>query len=161
MVNLRDLIDYFTNLADHDDTEGNRVAGRIEGLHGFTVDTVDAEAGKKYQGLKREQLPVLGLLLPSAQSNSENVDAVTERNFLVLVLLDKCDPQRKKDAVQTCIETQPIIEAIKRQMIDDKAEGCHMLDRLDIASFTTMPETSVYSSLAGWSLGMSFDTVGL
>ena len=143
MVNLKDLINYFQDLA---------------AIHGFVVDTVDADAGKKYQSLTKDDLPVLGMLLPSAVSTSDDVDDVTERTTVVLVLLDKFDPQRK-DAVRVCVDTQPLIEAIKYTMINDKAAGCHLLNRLDLRSFSTMPETGVYGNLAGWSLGFSFETV--
>ncbi len=161
MVNLKELIEYCRNLADHPDPSrdvNNIIDGRIPGIRHFMVDTVDSEVGKKYQGLPKDKLPVLGLILPTAISTSSDVDDVTERNTVVLVLLDKFDPQRK-DAVQTCVETQHLIEAIKAIMVYDKAQGCHLLDRLDVASFSTMPETGVYSTLAGWSLGFNFETV--
>lgn len=161
MVNLKELIEYCRNLADHPDPHGdvnNIIDGRVPGIHSFMVDTVDADVGKKYQGLEKNKLPVLGLILPTAISTSDDLDSITERNTVVLVLLDKFDPQRK-DAVLTCVETQPLIEAIKATMASDKAAGCHLLDRLDIASFSTMPETGVYGTLAGWSLGFNFETV--
>ena len=159
MVNLKDLRNYFQNLAASK-SRHHLEDGRIKGIHGFVVDTVDADAGKKYQALTKDDLPVLGLLLPSAVSTSDDVDDVTERTTVVLVLLDKFDPQRHgRDAAQVCEDTQPLIEAIKRTMINDKAAGCHLLNRLDLRSFSTMPETGVYGNLAGWSLGFSFETV--
>lgn len=158
MVNLRELIHYFQTLAERPSLH-HLDDGRIRGLHGFVVDTVDAEVGKKYQALRPDDLPVLSMLLPSAVSTSDDVDALTERNTVVIVVLDKFDPQRKRDAVKVCIDTQPIIEAIKAAMVNDKAAGCHILDRLDLRSFSTMPETGVYGTLAGWSLGFSFETI--
>lgn len=161
MVNLKELIEYCRNLADHPSPCGDAnsiIDGRIPGIHSFTVDTVDAEVGKKYQGLEKDKLPVLGLILPTAISTSEDLDSITERNTVVLFVVDKFDPQRK-DAVQTCVETQPLIEAIKATMASDKAAGCHLLDRLDLASLSTMPETGLYGTLAGWSLGFNFETV--
>ena len=163
MVNLKELIDYFRKMADHPRRPrevNNIIEGRVPGIRGFVVDTVDADAGKKYQGLTRNQLPVLGMLLPTALSTSDDVDDITERTTVVIVLLDKFDPQRHgRTAVRVCIDTQPIIEAIKMAMINDKAAGCHLLNRLDLRSFSTMPETGVYGNLAGWSLGFSFETV--
>ncbi len=161
MVNLKELIEYCRNLADHPNPmrdENNIIEGRVPGLHSFRVDTVDTESGKKYQGLKKEQLPVLSLLLPTAFGTSNDVDSITENNTVVLIVLDKFDPQRK-DAVHVCVDTQPLIEAIKATMVFDKAGGCHLLDKLNLASFSTMPETGVYGTLAGWSLGFNFETV--
>ena len=163
MVNLKELIEYFRGLCDHPASRWNSetmVEGRVPGIRGFVVDTVSEESGKKYQGLSKGQCPVLSLLLPTAQSVSTSADAVVERNTVVIVLLDKYDPQRK-DAVETCVETQPLIEAVKRCMVEDKADGCKVLGNLNVASFSTMPETGVYGTLAGWSLGFTFDTFGL
>ena len=159
MVNLPQLLDYFRQIPCHAVLRQLREDVGPEIRH-FEVDTVDADVGKKFQGLTRDNLPVLGLILPTAVSTSDDVDAVTERTTVVITVLDKFDPQRHgRDAVRVCIDTQPLIEAIKTAMINDKAAGCTLMSRLDLRSLSTMPETAVYGTLAGWSLGFSFETV--
>jgi len=162
MVNLKALIEYFQGLCWHPSAPFKKVAdvpGRIRGIKGFVVDTITPESGKKYQGLEKWQLPVLSLLLPTAQSDGSDADSMVERNTVVIILLDKFDPQRK-DAVAVCVETQPLIEAVKALMLEDVADGCQLLDGLNLNSFSTMPETGIYGNLAGWSVGFTFDTVG-
>lgn len=159
MVSLERLIQYFHAMPCHPilrdlDEREHKAIRHVE------TDTVDAEVGKKYQGLPKDKLPVLSVILPTAVSTSDDVDALTERNTVVIAILDKFDPQHHgRTAVKVCIDTQPIIEAIKMAMINDKAAGCKMLDRLDLRSLSTMPETGVYGTLAGWSLGFSFETI--
>lgn len=159
MVSLERLIQYFHAMPCHPllrdlDEREHKAIRHVE------TDTVDAEVGKKYQGLPKDKLPVLSVILPTAVSTSDDVDALTERNTVVIAILDKFDPQHHgRTAVKVCIDTQPIIEAIKMAMINDKAAGCKLLDRLDLRSLSTMPETGVYGTLAGWSLGFSFETI--
>ena len=100
MVNLEQLIRYFSRMADRPSIH-RLDDGRIKGLRSFEVDPVDADVGKKYQALPPDKLPVLGLILPTAVSTSDDVDDLTERNTVVIFVLDKFDPQRHgRSAVQ-------------------------------------------------------------
>lgn len=119
--------------------------------------TIDEEMGKDIQSLSNEDCPVLLVIVPTATGNSPSVDNIQEDNLCVIFLMDKYDPQRKK-SYEVLEETQPIIEQIKCVLIDDKASGCKVVEKLDLNSLSTLPETGFYRNFAGWSLAFSFKT---
>lgn len=146
MVNLQLYEDYW-----------NGIRERVPAIASVIMVTLDAEMGKHIQGLKPEDLPALFVVIPNSQGKSHDPDNILEQNLCVVFVMDKADPQRKK-AYQVQKETQPIIEQIKKAMIDDKATGCLLMDKLDLSSLSTIPESGFYNVFAGWSLGFNFDT---
>lgn len=135
----------------------NRISERIPEIKKVVPATFEPEMSSYVQGLKPEELPVLFFIIPNAQGKSKDVDNISEANLCVVLIMDKTDPQRKK-AYQVQKETQPIAEKIKKQIINDKAAGCHLLKDLDLSSLSTIPEAGFYTTFAGWSIGFQFDT---
>lgn len=135
----------------------NGIGERIPEIKKIVPATFEPEMSNFVQGLKPEDLPVLFFIIPNAQGKSKDLDSISESNLCVVLIMDKTDPQRKK-AYQAQKETQPIVEKIKRQMIEDKAAGCHLFKDLDLSSLSTIPESGFYSVFAGWSIGFQFDT---
>lgn len=146
MVNLQQYEAYWAGIQQ-----------RMPAIASVQMVTLDAEMGKQIQGLAKDQLPALFVIIPNSQGKSRDVDNIREQNLCVVFVMDKSDPQRRK-AYQVQKELQPVIEELKTLMIDDKATGCLMLQDLDLTSLSTIPESGLYSVFAGWSLGFNFDT---
>lgn len=146
MINLSEYLDYWAQMPE-----------RINGLRSVMAVTVDQEMGTVIQGLKSETCPILFVIIPSSRSDARDVDGYMEENQAVVFVMDRYDAQRG-GAVRALIDTQPVMEDIKRTLLDDVAAGCPVLGRLNVGSLSTIPETGFFRSFGGWSLGFSFYT---
>lgn len=146
MIKLSDYLGYW-----------ERMPGRISGLRSVMAVTVDQEMGNLIQGLKSDACPILFVIIPSARASTADTDGYMEENQAVVFVMDRYDAQRG-GAVRALIDTQPVMEAVKRVLLDDVAAGCPVLVRLNVGSMSTLPETGFYRSFGGWSLGFSFYT---
>lgn len=133
------------------------VQKRIPGIKKLLPVTIDEEMSKTIQGISKDDCPVLFTLIPSATGNSTSADNIQENNLCVVFLMDKYDPQRK-GAYQTIEEIQPVMEQIKRILIEDSATDCPVIGKIDLTSLSTLPESGFYRTFAGWSLAFSFKT---
>lgn len=134
------------------------VQKRIPGIKKILPVTIDEEMSKTIQGISKDDCPVLFTLIPSATGNSTSADNIQENNLCVVFLMDKYDPQRK-GAYQTIEEIQPVMEQIKRILIEDSATDCPVISKIDLTSLSTLPESGFYRTFAGWSLAFSFKTI--
>ena len=134
------------------------VQKRIPGIKKILPVTIDEEMSKTIQGISKDDCPVLFILIPSATGNSTSADNIQENNLCVVFLMDKYDPQRK-GAYQTIEEVQPVMEQIKRILIEDSATDCPVISKIDLTSLSTLPESGFYRTFAGWSLAFSFKTI--
>lgn len=128
-----------------------RVADRVEGVTGVLPVTVDKAMGDKIKALPKDSVTIF--VLPPGAEGSGDVDSFAEKNMCVVFLMAKYDPQRKT-AFELLEETQPLIEKVKRVLLDDQAAGCPVM-RVDVSSLDTFPETELYSTFAGWSIGFN------
>lgn len=133
------------------------VQKRIPGIKKILPVTIDEEMSKTIQGISKDDCPVLFILIPSATGNSTSADNIQENNLCVVFLMDKYDPQRK-GAYQTIEEVQPVMEQIKRILIEDSTTDCPVIGKIDLTSLSTLPESGFYRTFAGWSLAFSFKT---
>lgn len=127
----------------------------IKTVLGFTADE---EMGKKIQALQKKELPALVWVVPSMTGmDAPNIDNIREPNACTIFLMDKYDPQRG-GSMQVLIELQPLMERLKGMLIDDSADGCDALHGLELPSITILPETAIYKTFAGWSVGFTVKT---
>lgn len=139
MINLKEYRRYM-----------ERIPGRIPALTGMLPVTIDDDMAKKILDLPKDSI-TLFMLPPAAESIGKNADNYTESNECVIFVMVKYDPQRS-DAISALELTQPVVDSIKNMMIADMSMGCGLI-RLDVGSFTTLPETRFFAGYAGWSLG--------
>lgn len=128
------------------------VARRVDGVTGVLPITLDEQMGKKIQSLPADSV-TLFVLPPLAESDGKNLDAVKEVNKCVVFLMAKYDPQRRS-SFDVLEQTQPMIDSVKRMLLDDRRDGCRLM-RVDAGSIDTAPETELYGRFAGWSIAFT------
>ena len=144
MVNLTDYENYWQSIRQ-----------RISGIHSLFFVTVDQDMSHVVASMHHDDTPALFVVIPSARTQGRNVDAMGEVNIAVAFLMQKYDPQRE-ECFQAVKLIQPIIQQVKRTILDDATTGCPVLGQLDLESITTLPETDLYGMMAGWSIAFSF-----
>ena len=144
MVNLTDYESYWQG-----------IVRRIPGICSLFFVTVDQDMSRQVSSLEPSQLPALFVVVPSARTQGRNVDTMGEVNIAVAFLMQKYDPQRE-GCFAAIKQIQPLIQQVKRTLLDDAATGCPVLGQVDLESITTLPETDLYGMMAGWSIGLSF-----
>lgn len=128
-----------------------RIAAAVNLISGSMPVTVDDEMGKRLSRITTDETTLF--YLPPAGQGAGNADNFTEGNICVIFIMKKYDPQRSS-AFEVLEQTQPIIEAVKRLMLDDLATGCPLM-RFEVSTLNTAPETEFYRGYAGWSLGFT------
>lgn len=128
---------------------------RVPGIHSVKVVNVDQDMSDCLKAIKRDELPALFLVVPSAQETGTEPDNVEEDNLCLIFLMDRMDVQRR-GPVQVLEETQPLIEKVKEAMRGDRARGCHIMRNL--GKMTTTPETGFYTNYSGWSVSFKLGT---
>ena len=129
-----------------------RVAARVKAITGVLPVTVDEQMGKRIQSLPVDSV-TLFVLPPVAESSARSADSFRETNRCVIFVMAKYDPQRVT-SFSLLEKTQPVIESVKRIMLDDQSAGCAALS-IDGSSIDTAPETELYGRFAGWSVGFN------
>lgn len=125
------------------------MAAGIEGISDVLPVTVDDQMGRKIQSLLLNSC-TLFVMPPLAESKARTADDYREKCNCVVFVMAKYDPQRI-DSFSLLEQTQPIIEEIKRRLLNDLTSGCSPM-RLDVSSIETAPETELYGRFAGWSI---------
>jgi hypothetical protein len=144
MVNLNELETYWQDMKT-----------KVPALKRVDFVTEEGDMKDFISDIKATEQPFLVVIIPSAKSVGVP-DAVKENN-LNLVYLFKKEDTGKKNTFALQKELQPIMEAIKTQMIEDM-EGCGLMRNLDISSMQTDPEKRIISIATGWSLSFEFET---
>lgn len=145
MINLTQYENYFTGLVE-----------KVPGVKMLKFVTSESEMTDWLADVKTDQQPFLMILIPSAKSTGSSQDDVEEYNMGLIYLLKKTDKGQadgKPFPIQKAL--QPILEGIKRQMLEDKGQ-CSVMYGLDVDSFHTDPENTLSSRTAGWSLSFTF-----
>lgn len=127
------------------------LARRIEGITDVLPVTVDKSMGDKIKGIPKGSTSLF--ILPPGAESAGSIDSFREKNMCVVFLMAKYDPQRKT-AFELLEETQPLIEKVKAVMLADQAAGCPLMC-IDASGIDTMPETELYGTFAGWSIGFN------
>jgi hypothetical protein len=143
MVNLSTLETYW-----------NSMITRIPTIKKAFFVTEESDMKDFIADIRQSEQPFLLVVIPSAKSNGQQ-DAVIENNLNLIYVLSKED-SFNKNTFQLQKELQPVMEAIKTQMIED-IEGCGIMRRLDISSMQTDPEKKLLSKATGWSLSFEFE----
>lgn len=108
------------------------------------------------KGIRRDDLPVLFVVVPSARDSDDcEPDRIEEVNDCLVFLMDRTDPQRRT-ALQVLERLQPLTEHLKAQLRADAATPCHWLNGL--RDMATVPETGFYTDYAGWSVSFRIDS---
>lgn len=146
MVNLTDFKNYWNGMPEKVTT--------LKSVH-FVTD--EGEIQGLLNDLTRREQPFAIVVIPSAKSAGSTQDNFQEENDTLLYVLEKEDAGNKS-TFEVQVDTQPVMEAIKTQMIADKTE-CGIMRNLDLGSFQTDPEKKKFSVCTGWSLSFSFGDV--
>lgn len=128
---------------------------RLPGIKTLDFINNDKDMGKSIQDLKKEQMPILFVAVPSGDGFGD-VDNDQEKNIGLLFFMSKYDTQGKSKAYDIQKELQPIFEALKDLMKNDSMNDCSIMANLEIDSMHTDPEYQLYSSFSGWSLSFVF-----
>lgn len=143
MIDLKDYREYWEGVAD-----------RIPVITACMGVTVDEDMGHRLQDIPMDTA-TLFWIVPNAQARKgAGVDDYQEDNTCVIFVMTKYDRQRCR-AVQALESVQPVIECIKRLLMEDMGSGCPTLAGLDVGTLSTIPETGFYNDFAGWSLGFT------
>lgn len=145
MVNLNEYKGYFDFLVES-----------TVGVNAMFPITFDVDINKYVQSLGPDSLPVLFVVMPTAESTSDNPDNIRESNYGLILLLDKLDIQRKS-TFEIQSELQPVFEAIKTK-IRSEYGNCGILGKIDLSSMTSVPESGLFAVMSGWSLGFRFES---
>lgn len=143
MISLVDFNTYFQGMANVD-TGVKR------------VDVVPGEDNIKdiLSDISNDDMPFLIAVIPSGKSNGSEQNNVVEVNYSLFYVLIKTDAVSKTD-MEIMLETQPVVEAVKQQMMDDK-ELCGVMRDLDVGSFHMDPEWRFLGKCTGWSVSFEF-----
>lgn len=128
---------------------------RLPGIKTLDFINNDKDMGKSIQDLKKEQMPILFVAVPSGDGFGD-VDNDQEKNIGLLFFMSKYDAQGKTKAYDIQKELQPIFEALKDLMKNDSMNDCSIMANLEIDSMHTDPEYKLYSDFSGWSLSFVF-----
>jgi hypothetical protein len=142
MVNLTALETYW-----------NSIITRVPTIKKAFFVTEEGDMKDFIADIRQQEQPFLLVVIPSAKSVG-TADAVLENNMNLIYVLSKED-SFNKNTFELQKELQPVMEAIKAQMIED-IEGCGLMRRLDISSMQTDPEKRLMSKATGWSLSFEF-----
>lgn len=133
----------------------NTIKERLPGIKTLDFINNDKDMGKSIQDLKKEQMPILFVAVPSGDGFGD-VDNDQEKNIGLLFFMSKYDAQGKSKAYDIQKELQPIFEALKDLMKNDSMNDCSIMANLEIESMHTDPEYKLYSDFSGWSLSFVF-----
>ena len=131
------------------------VMRRVPGIHSVRVVNVDQDMSDCLKSISSDELPVLFVVVPSAQETGTDPDNVEEDNLCLIFLMDRMDMQRR-GPVRVLEDTQPLVESIKNVLRGDRNRRCCLMRKLD--RMTTTPETGFYTDYSGWSVSFKLGT---
>jgi hypothetical protein len=145
MVNLTEFEVYWQQMLN-----------KVPALKSIHFVTEEGEISAKLNDIKKEEQPFALVVIPSAKSTGSTQDNFQEENLNLIYILSKEDAFNKT-TFELQKDTQPVMEAVKEQMLMDKGT-CGLMRNLDPGSFQTDPEKKKFTTCSGWSLSFSFVT---
>lgn len=119
--------------------------------------TKEEDLAGRIKAMSQDQFPVLVSIIPSADSQGRNVDAVTDKHTGLIYILKKFDQSSQTD--ETLLndqeETQDLLTAVKSDILNAASSPGGMFYRLDINSMHVDPEYN-YLGCHGWSMALNF-----
>lgn len=118
--------------------------------------TNESDIQPRLADISSDAQPFLMVIIPSAKTSGSSQDDVADTNYGLIYVLSKED-RTASDTFTIQKELQPVMENVKKLMIDSK-EQCGVMRGLDVSSFHTDPESKLFSRATGWSLSFEFET---
>ena len=118
--------------------------------------TSESDIQPRLADISSDAQPFLMVIIPSAKTSGSSQDDVADTNYGLVYVLSKED-RTATDTFTIQKELQPVMENVKKLMIDSK-EQCGVMRGLDVSSFHTDPESKLFSRATGWSLSFNFET---
>ena len=118
--------------------------------------TNESDIQPRLADISSDAQPFLMVIVPSAKTSGSSQDDVADTNYGLIYVLSKED-RTATDTFTIQKELQPVMENVKKLMIDSK-EQCGLMRGLDVSSFHTDPESKLFSRATGWSLSFNFET---
>ncbi|MFZ4705402.1 MAG: hypothetical protein ACOYMF_05280 [Bacteroidales bacterium] len=153
MISVGTYNDYFKQLIS-----------RVSGLKSFILIANEPQLADNIRNMDDSEFPALVALIPSADSISRDPDNILETSTCLIYVLKKFEhnDQTPTTFLSVMLETQNIMQAIKLQMLADRADHAifsHLLERIDLSRMHTDPEYN-YLGCNGWSLSFLISTPG-
>lgn len=118
--------------------------------------TNESDIQPRLADISSDAQPFMMVIIPSAKTSGSSQDDVADTNYGLIYVLSKED-RTASDTFTIQKELQPVMENVKKLMIDSK-EQCGVMRGLDVSSFHTDPESKLFSRATGWSLSFEFET---
>ena len=118
--------------------------------------TSESDIQPRLADITADAQPFLMVIIPSAKTSGSSQDDVADTNYGLIYVLSKED-RTATDTFTIQKELQPVMENVKKLMIDSK-EQCSVMRGLDVSSFHTDPESRMFTRATGWSLSFQFDS---
>ena len=118
--------------------------------------TNESDIQPRLADISSDAQPLLMVIIPSAKTSGSSQDDVADTNYGLIYVLSKED-RTATDTFTIQKELQPVMENVKKLMIDSK-EQCGVMRGLDVSSFHTDPESRLFTRATGWSLSFEFET---
>ena len=118
--------------------------------------TSESDIQPRLADITADAQPFLMVIIPSAKTSGSSQDDVADTNYGLIYVLSKED-RTATDTFTIQKELQPVMENVKKLMIDSK-EQCGVMCGLDVSSFHTDPESRLFTRATGWSLSFQFET---
>lgn len=129
---------------------------REAGIRSAFFLTSESDIQPRLADISSDAQPFLMVIIPSAKTSGSSQDDVADTNYGLIYVLSKED-RTASDTFTIQKELQPVMENVKKLMIDSK-EQCGVMRGLDVSSFHTDPESKLFSRATGWSLSFNFET---
>ena len=129
---------------------------REAGIRSAFFLTSESDIQPRLGDISSDAQPFLMVIIPSAKTSGSSQDDVADTNYGLIYVLSKED-RTASDTFTIQKELQPVMENVKKLMIDSK-EQCGVMRGLDVSSFHTDPESKLFSRATGWSLSFNFET---
>ena len=118
--------------------------------------TNESDIQPRLADISSDEQPFMMVIIPSAKTSGSSQDDVADTNYGLVYVLSKED-RTATDTFTIQKELQPVMENVKKLMIDSK-EQCGVMRGLDVSSFHTDPESRLFTRATGWSLSFQFET---
>ena len=118
--------------------------------------TNESDIQPRLADISSDEQPFMMVIIPSAKTSGSSQDDVADTNYGLIYVLSKED-RTATDTFTIQKELQPVMENVKKLMIDSK-EQCGVMRGLDVSSFHTDPESRLFTRATGWSLSFQFET---
>ena len=118
--------------------------------------TNESDIQPRLADISSDEQPFIMVIIPSAKTSGSSQDDVADTNYGLVYVLSKED-RTATDTFTIQKELQPVMENVKKLMIDSK-EQCGVMRGLDVSSFHTDPESRLFTRATGWSLSFQFET---